>query len=180
MGWRLIRHVGDPHPWQDPNLGRAMAAGQLPVNIAERLAFFDKWQRQSILPGKSARILGPESGLSMTYQFGPEQYLVWMLDPDWEHLQSNRWERWQFIEVNPDWPPEAMSRPRMTKEQWMMLLDDFALLGPGRSASGRLSAAQLARDQQRREQVQQSDEKLAKFVDELEQSNSPRIHVVRR
>lgn len=157
-----------------------MAAGQLPATIAERLAFFDKWQRQSIIPGKSARIIGPESGMSMTYQFGPEQYLVWMLDVDWEHLRSNRWERWQFIEVSPDWPVEAMIRPRMTKEQWMMLLDDFAKLGPGRVTGGRLSAKQLARDQQRREQLQQSAERMEKFVDVLEQSSSPRIHVVRR
>lgn len=152
----------------------------MPVNIAERLAFYEKWQKQSIVLGRSARLIGSESGMSMSYQFGPKQYLVWMTDEDWAHLQSNRWERWQFIEVSPDWSAEAMVRPPMSKEQWMMLLDDFALLGPGRVAGGRLSAKQIAKDAKRRQELQYSAERVEEFAEEAQRQNAPQVRIVRR
>lgn len=182
MSWRLIRLIGDPNPWEDPNLGRAMASGQLPVSIAERLAFYDKWQRQGVILGRTSRLLGPESGLTMSYLFGPDQYLVWVLQEDWEHLRSNRWERWQFIDVTSfaDSPQmlELAERPRMSREDWMMLLDDFALLGPGRKAGSRLSAAQMAKDRKRREEMQYSAERANRFGELAEQAHAPQVHVV--
>jgi hypothetical protein len=184
MSWRLIRHIGDPNPWDDPNLGRAMQSGSLPITIAERLAFYDKWQKQTIMPGKSSRLLGPESGFSMSYMFGPTQYLVWMLDSDWDILRGNRWERWQFIDVTSfaDSPSmlELAERPKMSRDHWMMLLDDFAKIGPGRKVGGHLSSKQLDRDRKFREELQYAAERAERFGELAEMQQAPQIRVVHR
>lgn len=160
MGHRLIRWLGDPSPWADPAIAKALAQEQIPVPLAEKLAFFNKWQRQIAV---GSRTIGFESGMSQAYQFGPQQFLVWMTDGDWAHLSSNRWERWQFIDVTDS--PYTVERPRMTKEQWMILLDDFSRLGPGRSAGSRLSAQQLAKDRKRREELQFSAERAERLYE---------------
>lgn len=151
MGHRLIRLFGDPSPWDDPTIAKALATGALSLSMADRLRFFNKWQRQIIVPGRFDRVIGPESGMSQTYRFGPHQFAVWMTDEDAAHLLSNRWERWQFLDITDT--PFLTERPRMTKEQWQMLLADFALLGPGRVAGAQLSAAQAARDAAQRQRA---------------------------
>jgi hypothetical protein len=151
MRYRAVRWIGDPSPWSDPTIGKALATQTLPLTLAERLRFYEKWQRQFPVPGRSTRTIGLESGFSQAYQFGPHQFVVWMTDEDAQHLFRNRWERWQFLDVTET--PSLTERPRMTKEQWHQLLADFALLGPGRVAGGRLSAAQAARDAAQRQKA---------------------------
>jgi hypothetical protein len=151
VGHRLIRLFGDPSPWSDPTIAKALATQTLSLALADRLRFFDKWQRQILVPGQIERVLGAESGMSQTYRFGPYQFAVWMTEEDAAHLLSNRWERWQFLDITDT--PTLTERPRMTKEQWLQLLADFALLGPGRRAGTQLSAAQVARDAAQRQKV---------------------------
>lgn len=151
MGHRLIRWFGDPSPWSDPTIARALAQGRVPLNLVEKLRFFDKWQRQI---ARGSRVLGLESGFGQSYQFGPQQFLVWMTDEDAAHLFRNRWERWQFLDVTET--PWMTVRPPMLKDQWHMLLADFAELGPGRRAGTRLSAQQALRDAEQYRRVERS------------------------
>jgi hypothetical protein len=151
VDYRLVRWVGDPPVWSDPTIGKGLATQSLSLATADKRRFFNKWQRQFPVPGHSTRIIGPESGYSQTYQFGPHQFLVWMTTEDAAHLFRNRWERWQFLDVTET--PFLTERPRMSKEQWLALLDDFALLGPGRMAGTRLSVEQAARDAAQRQRL---------------------------
>jgi hypothetical protein len=61
---RLVRWFGDPSPWSDPTIAKALAAQTLSLSLTDRLRFFDKWQRQILVTGGSERTLGAESGMS--------------------------------------------------------------------------------------------------------------------
>jgi hypothetical protein len=146
---RLVRWFGDPSPWSDPTIAKALATQTLSLSLTDRLRFFDKWQRQILVTGGTERTLGAESGMSQTYHFGPYQFAEWMEREDVDHLLRNRWERWQFFDITD--MPWLTERPRMTSEQWLQLLADFALLGPGRRAGTKLSAVQAAKDAAQRQ-----------------------------
>lgn len=153
MGLRLVRWIGDPSPFADPVLQKAIAFGQTPPALLAALEFFTTWQRQLLLPGTSARCFGVESGFSQTYCFGPRQYAAWMEEADAALVFANEWERWQFLDVTDD--PSRVERPRMGKDDWRALLASFAKLGKGRRLrpeyrTGREAAGPLAYAAQRR------------------------------
>jgi hypothetical protein len=64
VDYRLVRWVGDPPVWSDPTIGKGLATQSLSLATADKLRFFNKWQRQFPVPGHSTRIIGPESGYS--------------------------------------------------------------------------------------------------------------------
>lgn len=130
MGHRLIRLVGDPSPWADQAVAKALVGKRLPLAVAEALAFYGKWQMQALVVGTTHRSIGLESGYSRNYEFGPKQYAVWMDEADAARLLRNEWERWQFLDITDT--PWVMERPRMTNRDWARLLDSFAKLDKGR------------------------------------------------
>jgi hypothetical protein len=126
---RLIRWVGDPSPFQDEGIRKALASGRLPDPILRGLRFFENQQRVSVVPGKSELTLGPTHGFSRTYAFGPTSFEVWMEDADAARLLGNEWDRWQFLDVTE--VPSA-ARPPLSKNQWAALLASFGKLGANR------------------------------------------------
>jgi hypothetical protein len=79
---RLVRWFGDPSPWSDPTIAKALATQSLSLSLTDRLRFFHKWQRQILVTGGTERTLGAESGMSQTYHFGPYQFAEWMETED--------------------------------------------------------------------------------------------------
>lgn len=130
MGQRLIRLVGDPSPWADPALAKALVGQRVPLKVAEALAFYGKWQMQALVVGTTERCIGVADGFSQSYCFGPRQYAVWMEERDAAHLLANEWERWQFIDITDT--PWMTERRRMISDDWAALLASFAKLGRGR------------------------------------------------
>lgn len=130
MSHRLIRLVGDPSPWADPALSKALVWKRVPLRVAEALAFYGKWQMQALVIGATERCIGVADGFSRAYCFGPHQYAVWMEAADAAHLLGNEWERWQFLDITDT--PWVTERPRMTNQDWGTLLASFAKLGEGR------------------------------------------------
>jgi hypothetical protein len=128
--YRLIRMVGDPSPWADPDLSKALVGRRVPLDVAEALAFYGKWQMQALVRGTSERVLSTVDGYSQAYRFGPHQYAVWMANDDAKLLLGNEWERWQFIDITET--PWLVDRPPMKPEDWARLLESFAKLGRGR------------------------------------------------
>lgn len=129
-GWRLIRQVGDPDPWGDPNIQRLIARGELPLEMAERFRFFTRHQRDVVIPGRTERHFTIADGFSQHYQFGPVQFAAWMTDADAAQLFANEWERWQFIDITDT--PSQTERPPMSKADWQRLMASFDKLGEGR------------------------------------------------
>src|SRR5262245_61427495 len=130
MGYRLIRWIGDPSPWSDPAIAKALAFQRLPLPLVQRLQYFNKWQRILVVPGRTQHILAPASGFSRTYIFGPQEFRVWMDDADVDLLFHNEWDRWQFIDVTDN--PSQRERPRMEMRDWQRLLESFSKLGHAR------------------------------------------------
>ena len=130
MAHRLIRLVGDPSPWADPDLSKALVGKRVPLAVAAALAFYGKWQMQALVVGTTHRTIGAESGLSQTYEWGPIQYAVWMEELDAAKLLANEWERWQFLDITDT--PLLRERTGMTSQEWGSLLESFAKLSEGR------------------------------------------------
>jgi hypothetical protein len=126
MDDRLLRLVGDPSPWADQALAKALVGKQVPLDVARALAFYGKWQMMSLRP----RVFGFESGFSQTYMFGPQQYARWMHKADAAILLNDEWERWQFLDITDT--PWVTERPAMSNMDWARLLASFAKLGMGR------------------------------------------------
>lgn len=126
MGWRLVRWVGDPIPWDDPAVQREVAAGRLPLDLAEWFRFFAVYQANQLVPGRMQKTLGPDSGFGRTYTFGPEEYRVWMTDEDAALLFANEWDRWQFLDVTDT--PSQTRRPALGANGWRSLRASFAKL----------------------------------------------------
>lgn len=164
---RLIRWVGDPSPFEDPHIARSLASGRVPLPLARWFAFFSKWQRQIVITGKMTATLGLDRGFRQTYQFGPDQYLVWMTDEDAAQLFRHRLLRWQFLDVTDC--PRMTERSRLTQQEWMQLREDFLPLGPGRIEGSRLSAKQLARDAQGQRDQQHAAERMARLMEGRQQ-----------
>lgn len=163
--YRLIRWCGDPSPWEDPEIAVGLAKGRVPRPLAEWFEFFNKWQRQVVINGRMTATLGVTRGFRQTYQFGPEQYLVWMTDEDAALLFRNRLLRWQFVDVTDC--PRMTERPPMTLEKWLMLREDFSPLGPGRREGSRLSDKQIAKEAQQRKDRQFAAERAERFAGPL-------------
>lgn len=94
VGW-----IGEPDPYeQNPERIRALIkAGTL---TREQVWAFNR-DRAIALPWGSARILGPEEGLSKFYQWGPEpqSFTQLVADADWRRIQSLA-EAKQFVLVD--------------------------------------------------------------------------------
>ncbi len=129
-GWKLIRWIGDPIPWDDPAVQRAAANGTLSLRLAAWFRYFSTHQCNQLVPGRMEKRIGPESGFSQGYVFGPHEYRVWMTDADAALLLGNEWERWQFLDVTD--APESARRPAMGKRDWQSLQASFAKLTDGR------------------------------------------------
>lgn len=124
--YRLIRWVGDPTPWRDPNIVADISNERIPQWAIDRFVEFDRHQRICALPGKSELTLGPSHGFSQTYVFGPKQFSVWMLEEDAKKLFDNEWDRWQFIDITET--PSMTERMPLTKNQWKQLMASFSKL----------------------------------------------------
>jgi hypothetical protein len=127
---RRIKWVGDPSPWSDPALVAGLVRETIPLPLLERFRRFENHQRVCALPGKSVLSLGPESGFTRHYRFGPHNFIVEMDDADAALLFGNEWDRWQFLDVTD--MPDTAERPRLTKTQWAALLESFGKLSAGR------------------------------------------------
>lgn len=103
---------------------------RVPVEVAEALAFYGKWQMQALVRGATCRVLGIGDGFSRDYVFGPLQYAVYMTSEDADLLLGNEWERWQFLDITEC--PWVTERPPMTDRDWGRLLTSFAKLSEGR------------------------------------------------
>lgn len=125
-GWRLVRWVGDPIPWDDPAIQRALAQGRLSLGLTEWFRHFATYQANQLVPGRMTKTLGPAHGFGQTYTFGPDEYRAWMTDADAALLFGNEWDRWQFLDVTD--APGQTQRPPMGKRDWQSLQASFAKL----------------------------------------------------
>ncbi len=122
-GWRLVRLVGDPIPWDDPAIQRAVATGRLSLGLAEWFRYFCLHQANQLVPGRMERSIGPAHGFSQTYTFGPEEYREWMTEADAALLFANEWDRWQFLDVTDQ--QSQTQRPPLGKDGWRQLKASF-------------------------------------------------------
>lgn len=129
MGYRLVRWCGDPDPYADRTILKGLAYGTLPVELVERLRFYDTKQRVSVLPRRSENTLGPTHGFSRTYVFTAEAPFQWMDEADAALLFGNEWDRWQYLDVTD--APYA-ERPPLTPRQWRALMASFDKLDANR------------------------------------------------
>ena len=121
---RLVRWWGDPSPFDDANIRRAIARGAVPMALLAAFRVFENHQR--IVPTRGADVaFGPDHGYSRSYRFTAEAPFQWMEPADAARLLGNPWERWQFADVT-DAP--SAERPPMTKDRWRALVADFAKL----------------------------------------------------
>lgn len=127
---RLVRWIGDPSPWQDAVMRKNLMLNTLSPAIVERLSFFDKHQRISVVSDHSESILGPAHGFSQTYVFGPQQFAVWMHDQDAAKLFANEWDRWQYLDVTD--APYTERRPPLKGSDWMAIVASFAKVAANR------------------------------------------------
>lgn len=144
---RLIRYTGDPWAGDDPGLCKALAAGRIPLPVAEALERFQRMQHLSLIPGQTEVILGPEHGFSRTYVFGPTQYAVWMEPSDAALVLDNEWDRWRFLDITD--APHVTRRPPLGSRGWRQLLASFARLTPQRTLPGE-NGADFRREFRRR------------------------------
>lgn len=144
---RLLRYVGDPFAADDPGLCKALAAGRIPLPVAEALSRFERMQHLSLIPGVTEVILGPAHGFSQTYVFGPTQYAVWMEPSDAARVLDNEWDRWRFLDITD--APHTLRRPPLGSRGWAQLLASFAKLTPQRTLPGE-NGADFRREFRRR------------------------------
>lgn len=130
MTHKLIRWVGDPIPWDDPAIQRAIAHQRLPLTLTTWFRRFVTHQANQLVPGRMEKTLGPASGFSRTYTFGPHEYRVWMTEADAALLFGNEWDRWQFLDVTD--APHSTTRPAMSANDWRALQASFDKLTDSR------------------------------------------------
>ncbi len=129
-GWRLVRWCGGPSAFEDPFIRRKIAAGGFSLGTVEALRRYEYHLRVSLSPG-AARSVGPTAEfpgtdrLGATYNWSTEAPFQWMTEADAALLFTNRWDRWEFVDVT-DSP--TRQRAPMQPSNWSALLDDYAML----------------------------------------------------
>ena len=129
-GYRLVRWVGDPSPYNDPKILQGIMEQKLSMPVIEAIRTYDRHQRICAIPGKSELTLGPSHGFSQTYVFGPEQFAVWVAVEDLPLIFDNEWARWEFLDITDN--PSQTERTRLSGNDWKRLLSSFAKLDKGR------------------------------------------------
>jgi len=116
---RIIRYVGHPSPFDDPNIRRRLARQSMPPDVALAMSHFEHNRRISVRRGASVYNVGRAEGFSRQYTWGPIHFDVEMDDADWKRLDRDPIHRFMFLDVTNGVPP---ARPPLTPQDWVSLL----------------------------------------------------------